>query len=59
MFKLTFETNNAAFDGAEGEGEVARILESVASALRRGTTGAPIFDHNGNRIGRFDLTADS
>ena len=52
--KLTIRTDNAAFDGNCRE-ECARILREVAQALERGTTGAPLFDINGNRVGRFDL----
>lgn len=55
MFKLTIETDNAAFDDCP-EQECARILRAVADALERGTRGAPLHDINGNRVGRFDLT---
>lgn len=56
MFKLTIETGNAAFDDCPGA-EVARILREAATAIERGTRGAPLHDINGNRVGRFDLTA--
>jgi hypothetical protein len=55
MFKLTIETENAAFEDLPGH-ECARILRDVATALERGTRGAPVHDLNGNRVGRFDLT---
>jgi hypothetical protein len=53
-FTLKIDTGNAAFDETPGE-EVARILRDVATALERGTRGAPLHDSNGNRVGRFDL----
>lgn len=56
MFKLEIRTGNEAFnDGTEGAYEVARLLRIVADALQRGTSGAPLFDANGNQCGRFDL----
>ena len=55
MFKLTIETGNAAFE-QECAYECARILRQVADALQSGTRGAPLYDFNGNRVGRFDLT---
>lgn len=58
MFRLQLETTNAAFDGGEEHkrAEVARLLRETATALERGTDGAPLHDLNGNRVGRFDLT---
>ena len=53
MFKLEFRTDNAAFD-ADATAEVSRILRQIADAVERGTSGAPLYDTNGNRIGRFD-----
>ncbi len=57
MFKLTIATSNAAFD-PDPAAEIADILKQIAAALERGTTGAPLHDCNGNRVGRFDLTND-
>ena len=56
QFKLTIQADNAAFDDDAGA-EIARILRDVATALERGTRGAPLHDYNGNQVGRFDLTA--
>ena len=56
MLKLTIETGNAAFDDSAAD-ECARILRAAADALERGTSGAPLHDINGNRVGRFDLNA--
>jgi hypothetical protein len=54
MFKLTIRTDNAAFEDDPGA-ECARILRDVATAIERGTRGAPLHDINGNQVGRFDL----
>jgi len=53
-FSISIDTGNAAFEDDAGA-EVARILRDVATALERGTRGAPLHDINGNRVGRFDL----
>lgn len=55
MFKLTIETGSAAFDDGAAPYECARILRLAAYALEHGTSGAPLHDINGNRVGRFDL----
>lgn len=57
MFNLKIETDNAAFDHDNGgaEQEVARLLRLTADAVEAGTSGAPLFDYNGNKVGRFDL----
>lgn len=57
MLTMEIRTANAAFDG-EGQrrAELARILRTVADAIEGGTKGAPLFDFNGNRVGRFDIT---
>jgi len=51
---ITIDTGNAAFEDDAGA-ECARILRDAATALERGTRGAPLHDYNGNRVGRFDL----
>lgn len=51
---LTIATTNSAFDGDSLEPELARMLRTVADAIERGTSGAPLFDVNGNNVGRFD-----
>jgi hypothetical protein len=54
-FKLTIETENAAFDD-EPEAEVARILRAVAERLEiAGLTDGACYDVNGNRVGDFKL----
>jgi hypothetical protein len=44
--------------GTDPQGGVARILREVATAIERGTRGAPIYDINGNCVGRFDMMID-
>lgn len=50
---------NAAFeDGQEGRSEFARILRALADRLEDdfgGTFDAPLFDANGNRVGRCEI----
>lgn len=55
MFKLNFETGNAAFD--EWDAEIPRILRDIADKVERGEylTRAPIRDINGNTIGEWGL----
>lgn len=61
MFKLEFETGNAAFDDMP-EIEVARILRQIADRIE-GPAGrfydAPVRDINGNRIGSVYFDAES
>ena len=52
MFKIEFETGNAAFD-EEGY-EIARILREVADKIEAGRYVESVVDLNGNRIGRVD-----
>lgn len=54
MFTLKFKTDNAAF-ADNPYGECATILRNIATAIERGTREAPLFDTNGNRVGRFEL----
>lgn len=54
-FSLEIRTDNDAFTDGNDKAECARILRQVADSLERGTRGAPLFDFNGNRVGRFDL----
>ena len=56
MLTLRIRTDNAAFDGDARAPELARILRIAATAIERGTRGAPLHDSNGNHVGRFDLT---
>lgn len=66
MFKLSFETETAAFDDTPGI-EVARILRHVADNLYQGpvadtlyqgpfATKGSIQDIKGNIIGKYNLT---
>lgn len=55
-FNLTIRADDAAFDDDAGA-EIARILRDAATALERGTRGAPLHDSNGNQVGRYDLSA--
>ena len=54
-FELVLDTGNAAFDGYEGELEVARILRAAADALESEAWNVDgpnrIRDINGNRVG--------
>ena len=57
MFKLEFETDNAAF-GEEDDRlhEIAFILENIASDVQSGKQGDTVLDVNGNSIGKWSLT---
>lgn len=60
MFKLEFETDSAAFDGAEFP-EIAEVLRKLADRIENpDRTEGLIRDSNGNTVGRWsmDLTAD-
>lgn len=54
MLEITFATDNAAFDDYPAS-EAARILREIADKLEHGRFDGPIFDMNGNRIGRFSM----
>ena len=56
MFKLEFETDNAAFEGRPSV-EVARILRDIANRLYQHPqdTDGSISDVNGNTIGIYKL----
>jgi hypothetical protein len=62
--ELRIRADNLAFGETENKrdpdrlAELARLLRVAANALEAGTTGAPLFDFNGNRVGRFDLSED-
>lgn len=53
-FSLTFETDNAAFDGFEAT-ETCRILRDVARRIEGGDLDGPVRDANGNRVGGYAL----
>lgn len=56
MFKLEFETDNAAFDGDDIVTETVRILRAVAERIEDGSERPSIRDINGHIIGRYELT---
>ncbi len=57
MFSLEFDTDNAAFDGADAAPEIARILDQVKRRLSEFPEDEDfedsfkVFDLNGNVIG--------
>ena len=59
-FKVKFDTDNAAFEGHNLGGEIARILQVVArkvdTTLDGPTKCQTIHDINGNDVGRWSLT---
>jgi hypothetical protein len=57
MFKLSFNTDNDAFNQDYKQEEAARCLEDyVVKQLRNGFASGTILDSNGNKIGSFNLT---
>lgn len=54
MFKLQFDTDNAAFDGDSQWTEMPRILREVATNVEHGILSGVIRDINGNRIGAYE-----
>ena len=55
MFKLSFKTDNAAFE--QGASEIARILRRIAEDIeQRERFEGSVRDINGNRIGQFVTT---
>ncbi len=55
MFKMEFDTGNAAFDDGCGPAEVARILRVAAVRIDGGTKQGVVADVNGNRIGTWSV----
>lgn len=53
MFKLEFETGNAAFDGDLAWMEINTILRAVADRAGDGQTSGTIRDSNGSRARYF------
>ena len=51
--KLKIRTENAAFDPMEWE--VARILRKVAEDIENGEESGSCVDHNGNKVGEWEL----
>lgn len=59
-FKLTIDLDNDAFKACDGEGlELAIIMQRLAlrfpERIESGD-GGNVFDSNGNRVGRWDVT---
>lgn len=54
MFKLTFKTDNAAFEAKAQE--CYDILKEIAEKVSDGRCEGKIHDHNGNHIGTWKLT---
>lgn len=58
---LNIKADNSAFGDTENPrdperlSELARLLRIAADALEAGTIGAPLYDCNGNKVGRFDI----
>ena len=53
-FTLSFETENAAFDGIDALPEVAFILRTVAEGIVVGSLDGQIVDSNGNHVGSWN-----
>lgn len=49
MFRIEFDTNNAAFEC--GENEIRRILNNTADKVYNGRKEGLVMDINGNQIG--------
>lgn len=58
-FTLEFETDNAAYNGADLEMETAAILQAVANKISQGIESARIVDVNGNKVGQWEYEKDS
>ena len=52
--KVQFKTDNAAFEDYK-EGEIARILCSIARKIKAGSTSGKVTDINGNAIGEYEV----
>lgn len=51
MFKLQFDTDNAAFEDGADVAEIRRILQEIAERVAGHWISGPISDINGNTIG--------
>lgn len=56
MFRLKFDTGNAAFGDLGLDRETARILRETADRIERGKREGIVSDINGNPVGDFKLT---
>jgi hypothetical protein len=65
MFKLSIDTDNAAFDQDMIYPEVARLLRAVAAKIEAGDldiygeSEMRLFDTNGNRVGKAEFDEGS
>ena len=55
MLTITFETENAAFEGDKLR-EIAKMVRQVAEKIEAGRDSGKIMDVNGNSIGTFDVS---
>ena len=55
--KVQFNTDNAAFEENAQE-EISRILCKIARQVETGSEAGAVIDYNGNKIGRWDITAE-
>lgn len=58
VFVLRIEVENAAFDEAPREYEVARLLRETADGIEGGFNQMQLVDHNGNRVGWAEFTEE-
>jgi hypothetical protein len=56
MLKIEIDTDNAAFEYANGGPELSRLCRRIAERIERGETYGKILDINGNSVGSFELT---
>jgi hypothetical protein len=56
-FKVSFNCDNDAF-AVFPEEETAKILKGLAHAVKQGLTYGPIYDSNGNGIGKWEFSFD-
>jgi hypothetical protein len=56
MFKLSFKTDNAAFQENGEHYECARILRALADKLENGIHEGIASDLNGNKVGGYKLS---
>lgn len=59
-FKLNFDCDNSAFgdDIFSRNEEIKRILLEVSKNLENGYEFFPVYDVNGNKIGKYDTIED-
>lgn len=56
---VEIDCNNAAFDDGNLQTEVARLLRHASLGIEGGFRNMPLFDLNGNSVGRAYLTEDN